>query len=305
MARWWGKNIKIDGKWLREADDNYTAWMGRDAEQWEAEVQSVCRKIEQSRTGKLLMELILKIGEAKGILIVPIRAANFLQTAAKPAVWEDAMKKKHQWDCKITDSCPAAPAVPPRGPAIVPHSHLLEGTGKGANIRLYYHPGSWTAARQNRAVDVAAGIDTLADNFQPDDVLFHELVHAYRAMLGIFEAVPTGDTWSATEEFFAIVLSNIYVSETRPTGAMRGDHNIQFHSLKDAGETESDQAFYLLHITLMEQMIREMPDLTKGLMETDPAKQIGAWNPLRFSRRIEETRDMWSSGPAFMDLLSK
>jgi hypothetical protein len=301
MARWWGMNIKITGEWLREADDNYTAWMGRDAEQWEADVQGVLRKIEQSKTGKLLMEQIASVKTRKTV-IVPIRAANFLQTAARPTDWTKAMKNKHQWDCKITDSCPP---VPPRGPAIVPHSHLLEGTGKGGDVRLYYHPGSWTAADQTRAVDVAAGIDTLSDNFQPDDVLFHELVHAYRAMLGIFEAVPTGDTWDATEEFFAIVLSNIYVSETRPSGTMRGDHNIQFHSLKDAGQVEEDQAFYLVHISKMEQMIREMPDLTAGLMETDPKKQIGTWNPLRFSRRIEETRDMWSSGPAYLDLLSK
>ncbi|MEI6539098.1 MAG: hypothetical protein WCO86_06165 [Planctomycetota bacterium] len=35
MARCWGKNLKIDGTWLSEADGNYTRMVSRSALEWE------------------------------------------------------------------------------------------------------------------------------------------------------------------------------------------------------------------------------------------------------------------------------
>jgi hypothetical protein len=47
-----------------------------------------------------------------------------------------------------------------------------------------------------------------------DDQLLHELVHALREMRGELNQIPTDDkAWDNEEEFFAILVTNIYLSE--------------------------------------------------------------------------------------------
>ena len=60
----------------------------------------------------------------------------------------------------------------------------------------------------------------------PDEVLFHELVHAMRACTGTRNKQPiSGGLWryGDTEEFFAVVVTNIYISE----GAKQGSSGIR------------------------------------------------------------------------------
>lgn len=317
MARYWGPRIKIDGAWLREdfrLDDphvNHTAWLGRDAELWEAEVHQVLRKIACSKTGNKLLTLInapyfdktkngkrRKTSTSQICVIMPIRAAAQEQTETRPYDLTVALRKGHLFDCPATQRC----SRPPRyGGMVPPHSKLL-GRGTGSSVRIYYHPATWNAHSQWLGLDMQQifedvaedfslsapdrqfGLDTASDNMQPDDVLFHELVHAYRAMEGLFEWVETGNTWHRTEEFFAIVLTNVYVSEIGRSDSLRGDHSSQFHSLKDVVGSDSDKDFYQAirsgtNRRLIDQMCGEMPGLTNYL--ADPAENIGTWNPFR------------------------
>jgi len=48
---------------------------------------------------------------------------------------------------------------------------------------------------------------------QPDEILLHEVVHAIRLMRGIFGQFPVGFGYDDEEEFFAILVANIYASE--------------------------------------------------------------------------------------------
>jgi hypothetical protein len=295
MARWWGPNIKINGEWLRENDDTYTSWLGTNADQWEAEVHNVFRKLhEGSTTGKLLLDEMNKLGETRKCIVKPIRAANFKQTSAKPREWTAAIKKGQQFSCPANDPCSNRPA---RGGRVAPHADLIQGLGTGGNVYLYYHPASWTAHDQTKAVDVAAGVDSLANLVQPDDVLFHELVHVYRAMMGIFEWVRTGDSWDTTEEFFAVVLTNIYVSETRENATMRGDHSSEFRSQQEVHDSETDEEFLQssAHRGWVSQMLEEneMRALTSPL--SDPVKKIAKWNPLRVKRMQDEAPQRYRS----------
>ena len=63
-----------------------------------------------------------------------------------------------------------------------------------------------------------------AQNVGPDDCLVHELVHSLREMRGQLNLVPTRTTgYENQEEYFAILLQNIYGSEKGLT-IFRGNH---------------------------------------------------------------------------------
>lgn len=82
------------------------------------------------------------------------------------------------------------------------------GTGAGASVIIYYSVGSWTDALYTDNTVGEAG-------FQPDEVLFHELVHATRRIRGKMTSVPVEGrpNFGNIEEYFATVIANIYLSE--------------------------------------------------------------------------------------------
>ncbi len=286
MPRYWGKNIRIDGYCVVEADRTETRWAKWEAEQWEVDVQNVFRKIEKSRIGKKLIGLINEIS-GRYIEVLPIRSQNKQQTRAKPFDWTYALKDGHETTGADGERWSSAPR--PGTTDMPTHSNLMVvGNGLGSNVTLYYHPGAWNSSRQMRAVDEACGFDTSRYGYGADDVLFHECVHAWRAMKGVFEVVATGDTWRASEEFFAVVLSNIYVSETRPGDPLRGDNLERFSTLKEAGRQEGDAAFAMQYSAYFTQMKREMSELIEPLLATKAGERIGIWNPFRAEHEQQE-----------------
>lgn len=307
MARWWGKNLKIDGTWLSEADGNYTRMASRSALEWEVQVQDVCRSIETktapatgkaNKTGALLMQLILAMS-GKMITIVPIAAVAMERTQAKPLDMTKAIKEGYRFTCTENQFCSGEPS---QGVSITPHSSLMKGGGGGVNVRVFYHPAAWSSH------DQVKGFDTMLDNIQPDDVLFHELFHAYRCMKGIFEEIPTGDTWDYTEEQMAIIATNVYVSEIGRSSSLRGDHSLQFHSLKDNKGSFGDQTvgrnFYNDNFKIVDQMAREMPEFTGPLEKTDAASRVADWNPFRERILFDKGRAMYNSmGSVALDML--
>ena len=82
------------------------------------------------------------------------------------------------------------------------------GTGAGASVVIYYSVGTWTDALYT---DVSVG----GAGFQPDEVLFHELVHATRIIRGKKTSVTVEGrpNFGNIEEYFATVIANIYLSE--------------------------------------------------------------------------------------------
>ncbi|MCX7388294.1 MAG: hypothetical protein NTX48_16645 [Planctomycetales bacterium] len=310
MARWWGKNLKIDGTWLSEADGNYTRMVSRSALEWEVLVQDVCRTIETktapgtgkaNKTGALLMRLILAMS-GKTITIVPIAAAAMERTQVKPVDMTKAMKKGDRFTCTENQYCSGEPS---HGVSITPHSSLMKtGVGGGVNVRVFYHPAAWSSHDQVR------GFDTMLDNIQPDDVLFHELFHAYRCMKGIFEEIPTGDTWDFTEEQMAIIATNVSVSEIGRGTSLRGDHNLTFHSLKDnkpswaAGDQTVGSNFYRENMSIVNRMADEMPEFTGPLEKNDAASHVADWNPFRERIEFEKFRaNSYTMGSVHLDMI--
>lgn len=158
------------------------------------------------------------------------------------------------------------------------------------------------------AHDQMKGFDTMLDNIQPDDVLFHELFHAYRCMKGIFEEIPTGDTWDYTEEQMAIIATNVSVSEIGRSSSLRGDHSVPFHSLKENKGSFGDQTvgrnFYNDNFKIVDQMAREMPEFTGPLEKTEAASHVADWNPFRERILFDKGRAMYNTmGSVALDMI--
>jgi hypothetical protein len=95
----------------------------------------------------------------------------------------------------------------------------FSGTGEGTDVHIYYSPDKYG--------DAACGGGLFGS--QPDEGLFHEMVHAYRKMAGIFNPVPTETklySYLNEEEWVAILVANIYMAvKNGHNRNLRADHN--------------------------------------------------------------------------------
>lgn len=87
------------------------------------------------------------------------------------------------------------------------------GTGGGADDIIHYTPQMWEPEGQPRI----QGPGTRAD-----ELLFHELVHSTRNMRGLTCQKPMNGDYDDTEEYIAVAVTNIYLSEKGR--ALRGSH---------------------------------------------------------------------------------
>lgn len=81
---------------------------------------------------------------------------------------------------------------------------------------------------------------------QPDEILVHELTHALRARRGVIDrrTVPKQSRYGTYEEFFAIVVANIYRSEIGRKGVRNDNHGamqLTFMSDKEFISTEKNR----------------------------------------------------------------
>jgi hypothetical protein len=93
------------------------------------------------------------------------------------------------------------------------------GTGKGTTVYIRYHPASWheTNKREKR----------IAPGNGAGEVLFHEMVHAYRILEGkmrLADVVEDNPHMDNVEELYAIMAANVYRSQ-RGFKLMRADHH--------------------------------------------------------------------------------
>jgi hypothetical protein len=117
------------------------------------------------------------------------------------------------------------------------------GTGRGANSIVYYSAGTFGPPRcVDPTIDPTAG----AAGFQPDVVLYHELAHATRTLSGKETHVPVEGppNFGNIEEYFATVLANIYLSETRPDDPLRGVYAIPTQPTEGWAEMKNPDGFY-------------------------------------------------------------
>jgi Effector protein len=98
------------------------------------------------------------------------------------------------------------------GPIRDAAGNLVLGTGGGSNSLIWYTPGMFSDKRRPSG-----------PGYQPDEVLFHELVHASRQMRGVQDHMPVNKGYDNLEEYHAEVLTNIYLSDKGQT-VFSGNH---------------------------------------------------------------------------------
>jgi hypothetical protein len=89
-----------------------------------------------------------------------------------------------------------------------------DGTGTGSDYTLNYSPELY--GRKGTLNETYPGSD-------PDELLFHELVHAERSLEGVTYFMPVGNRYDNEEEYLAVVLTNIYLS-SKGVLTLRGNH---------------------------------------------------------------------------------
>jgi nucleoid-associated protein YgaU len=139
------------------------------------------------------------------------------------------------------------------------------GQGGGSNVHVHFSP--------DIVFSGTAGV-------QSDEILFHEMVHALREMQGEFEAIPTGDrdkTYDNLEEFFAVLMTNIYISEKNPNASLRKDH--QTFNVLSPAESTSDG--FLLNNPENLFWIKLLYPQETGYFLSVASNPLAAFNPIR------------------------
>lgn len=146
----------------------------------------------------------------------------------------------------------------------LPKDPLL-GTGRGSAGMVRFSPSMFGYGASGACATLAG-----APGASPSQVLFHELAHAYRMANGAFWTLPTiGGSASYTnmEEFFAVVLSNVLISDpTYSSGhrILRADH-AGFNPLATSLSTSKGFVNHGPNRTKIRYLVATEPQLTKAL----------------------------------------
>ena len=107
-------------------------------------------------------------------------------------------------------------SVTSTGMPIIDHEgKVLEGSGRGQGLdtTVEFSPDMF-----------GTGSAFTGPGSQPDEVLFHEMVHASRMMRGRSFALPVNQGYGNEEEYISVVLTNVYLSEKGQT-VFRANHD--------------------------------------------------------------------------------
>ncbi len=157
--------------------------------------------------------------------------------------------------------------------------HNIIGKGGGSNSTVSFNPLTWTnyCSQQKKGHKCGA---------HPDEILFHEMIHATRQMRGIFNPLPLGFLYDTEEEFYAILIANMYASETGRKIDIRADHHTFNHMVTDTNELflpKKDAADY--RYRLIAKFVQKEARLAAGLARL---KHV-PFNPVRRYFELQHT----------------
>jgi hypothetical protein len=184
-------------------------------DQYEDDVYEQLEAIEKNPAGKVLLKFI--DANPKYVRIVPYTGGGCEASTGSDSIRDSAPKgvvpylgrgAGAYWDDKGR-----------MVPTTRDDKYDRSGTGDGSDVHVKYSP------RIYRGSGCYGGVF----GSQPDEILFHELVHAYRMMQGLYNPVPTktADLWNYLneEEWLAILIANIYIAAKNSLqNQLRADH---------------------------------------------------------------------------------
>ena len=250
--------IQIDGSLIYRFPNNLSVTptpvhTNHHALQYEHEVSAILIQIRRRLTGRMLLDVLKTAG--RGLTIVPTNSAT--NAGATPMSGTGAVAARQQ--VLVGDN---GQVVRDRA------GNALIRTGLGSDVGLLFTPRSINP-EQARTVPPGA---------QADEVLVHELVHTLRQMHGGQTNRPTGSAFGNIDEFMAIVVADMYSSETwtdaggRQQGGLarlRASHDLNPASLA----------------SVLRSTMCDTPDILRG---TGPT--LSATFATRFGALLEEFR---------------
>jgi hypothetical protein len=211
--------------------------------------------IQRSQTGLALLRAIRATG--KTITISPWTDTG-INASTRPLDW---------------------PAATPEGELVLDPSgrpkttgkrkDVMIGTGAGSDVEIRYSPDMWGFGGS-----AATSFAPTLPGIGPTAVLFHEMCHGYRITRGHrYSLAMMGGRvqYDNREEFFAVVLSNIFVTD--PTTLVQGrtlraDH-WGFTPLAAAQATSQSFLQVPQNQQLIAQLFTQEPTLTNDLMKVN------------------------------------
>jgi hypothetical protein len=233
--------------------------------QYEHAVLHQLRRIHHSRTGQAVFHEFEKRSHHH-MKIIPYEKVK-LNAFASPEDWLHATKKG-QPERSGADGHVVLDA----------HGNPIIGQGGGSNSDVSYTPIMFTRYCNQHKTGHRSGA-------QPDEVLFHEMVHATRQMRGLLNPLPLGFLYDTDEEFFAIVLANIYASETGRPIDIRSDHHGFEHLTTDTDAKflpKKDMSDYRYRLVF--KLVHEEPRMAHELR-----KIHSPFNPIRRYHELQRT----------------
>lgn len=231
------------------------------SEEYQSQVRTTLDYIARSDTGMVLLNAIKHTG--KEIVISPWTGTSCNATAGADDYVAATPKGEHVLKGGSSFEQLKEPSLL-RDLLGLPHDPVM-GTGSGSDATVNFTPSMFGYGATGPCGSVAG-----APGASPSQVLFHELAHAYRQAGGLFHTRPTvgGSTrYTNMEEFFAVVISNVLISDpTYSSGnrTLRADH-AGFNPLAPTLSTSHGFISHTPNRNMMRELVQGDPGIAKAL----------------------------------------
>jgi hypothetical protein len=190
-------------------------------------------------------------------------------TTTEPVGSTEWLKRTSNWKDATPDDTPplycADGPVENRNMTGTPLPNQPKGSGHGSDTVIWFTPQDYIKT------------DTLPGG-RPDEVLLHEMVHALRMEMGLNLCLGMDDGFDTVEEFYAILIANIYRSECGYQ-TLRANHD---GKKMLAAPFTDDGRFYKQWKDKVDTLIHQMRDLCNAL-----AAVPCAFNPIRRAKGMK------------------
>jgi hypothetical protein len=218
------KCIAVDGSYfLKGIFPSSVQQFRRD--RYEASIVEQLDTVWARWAGWAVMRAVIESGKA--VTIVPFTDVDKQRMGehnayARPAWWLRAVDAAPK-DARIYMGGADDPSTP--NDERYRKAPLVKGTGRGTDVEIHYSPEDHDPRCATGVMPVLGRCRFGGDDEGPDAVLLHEMVHGVRMLYGQSLQAPTWDKgYDNEEEFFAVLLANIYMAESGKA-RMRADHH--------------------------------------------------------------------------------
>jgi hypothetical protein len=248
--------------------------------QWETGVNQTFSEImsPRSKVGRAVIDELVAWGTEKTetVTLAPFTVQDWAKkipekrNAGALAVDPSAATVLGQFPDELPDSQLRRIGNTPEGPQRDALVASVLGTGKGSSADLLFSRQDWAQSGPSAGLDAA------------DETLLHEIVHCVRQLSGMEQSgklinnSPTIDkyqTYDSVEEFAAIVITNVYRSESGRKG-LRADHTLDPTTGKDKPlmfPLTNARNFVTAWRQQMLRLQTDLPRLCRRLAEVDCA----------------------------------